>query len=306
MTREMIATLQTLADRKARRRSFLAGALGLGAGAVGLAGTGRTALAQVSAANDMAILNFALNLEYLEAEYYTFAVTGGSIEALGIATTGANTGGGNPGAIAIKASPKVPFSSSAVAQYAAEIALDEQKHVTDLRGVLGAAAVARPAVDLMTSFAALGGMIGVPGFDPFSSDLNFLLGAYIFEDVGVTAYHGAAPLIQSKSVLDSAAGILAVEAEHAGLIRTNLFQMGQGALTQAISGVRASLGGSVDYGVAQGPLNMGPAGTSSVMLGDANAMAPSRSARQVLNIVYGGINVAAGLFFPLGLNGSIR
>ena len=34
------------------------------------------------------ILNFALNLEYLEAEFYTYATTGKSITSFGIATKG--------------------------------------------------------------------------------------------------------------------------------------------------------------------------------------------------------------------------
>ena len=73
-----------------------------------------------------------------------------------------------------------------------------------------------------------------------------MLGAYVFEDVGVTAYSGAAPLIQSKTYLAAAAGILAVEAYHAGNIRTVLFDEGQGPATAAISAVRAALSGAND------------------------------------------------------------
>ena len=34
------------------------------------------------------ILNFALNLEYLEAEFYTYATTGKSITTFGVGTKG--------------------------------------------------------------------------------------------------------------------------------------------------------------------------------------------------------------------------
>jgi Ferritin-like domain len=135
--------------------------------------------------------------------------------------------------------------------------------------------------------------------------VNFLIGAFIFEDVGVTAYHGAAPLITSKDYLAAAAGILAVEAYHAGIIRTLLFEFGRYTQDAAdkISSLRNTLsdegGGVTDQGILiNGKPNLVPT--------DSNSLAFSRSTRQVLNIVYGGVNAAKGLFFPDGLNGTIH
>jgi hypothetical protein len=249
--------------------------------------------AEAQGVTDAAVLNFALNLEYLEAEFYLRAATGSGLAAGDTSGTGyANS---------VMGGSKVPFTTPAIQQYANEIAQDELNHVRFLRSGLGSAAVGEPAIDLLNSFAALGTLIGVPGFNPFTSETNFLIGSYVFEDVGVTAYHGAAALISNKQILTAAAGILAVEAYHAAEIRTLLFQAGAGSTTVAISNVRASLSGAADD---QGVINSD--GTANIVPTDSNSLAFTRTPRQVLNIVYGAQNATKGLFFPNGLNGAVK
>ena len=294
MSEKIDATaVSKLGQTRQARRKFLKQALGVGVAGAGLAALDRPTLAQVPGGLDAAILNFALNLEYLEAEYYNYAVTGMSITAHGVGVNGSGTAGG----VIIKANPAVPFlntgMSQAIKAYATEIAMDELKHVSFIRSTLlklGVQQVARPTLDLYNSFHALLGN----SFDPFASDVNFLIGAYIFEDVGVSAYHGAATLLKNLDVLGAAAGIMAVEAYHSGSIRTLLNMFGQQATTDAISAARLSLGGGPDYGVDQG-----------IVVADGNALATSRDYRHVLNIVYGGVNATKGLFFPNGMNGPL-
>ena len=288
-----VATRPSGTDRRKLLRNAGLGTAFAAASGLGLFGNAR---AQTTAApTDGDILNFALNLEYLEAEFYLHAVTGSGLAATDV--TGVGTAGGVTGGSA------VPFKLPAIQQIAAKIAADEQAHVKFLRTALGSAAVARPAIDIYNSFNTLAVAAGLiqagQTVNPFADDLTFLLAAYVFEDVGVTAYSGAAPLIQSKAYLGAAAGILAVEAYHAATIRTLLFEAQQGKATAAISAVRAAASGAADdQGVV---LN----GVANITPTDANSLAFSRTTTQVLNIVYlGGASGNYG-FFPQGLNGAI-
>ena len=231
-----------------------------GAALAGLAFAGVKAAQAQSAPSytDTDILNFALNLEYLEANFYTLATAGQTIDQMGIGVGAGTTTAGTVSVVTKSGGPGsclVPWTLPAIQAYATETAQEERNHVSFLRSALGASAVAQPNLDLYTSFNTLASAAGIATtFDPFANDLNFLVGAYIFEDVGVTAYSGAAPLITTPANLGAAAGILAVEAYHAGLIRTSIFnadpdgKAGLQGYTQKISATRMKLDGSSTHG----------------------------------------------------------
>ncbi len=293
------------AENEHDRRSFMraAGVAGLGTvGAVALSGAGiesASADPYSGGPSDSAILNFALNLEYLEAQFYSYAYWGeglDSFDVTGTGTQGKVTGG-----------KKVRFKSKAIREYAREIAMDERNHVKFLRGALGNAKVAQPDIDLKTSFTAAARAAGLikstQTFDPFANENNFLLGAFIFEDVGVTAYKGAAPLIDNPTYLEAAAGILAVEAYHAGIVRSALYSKGLYEAAQKISDVRDAVDGSSDddQGIRTSRKH------ANLVPTDSNSIVYSRAAADVLNVVYlTPAKTTKGGFFPAGVNGEIN
>jgi hypothetical protein len=118
---------------RSNRRRFLTQA-----GIAGIAGLGVLsanpfiANAQTGTPTDADVLNFALNLEYLEAEFYLRAAFGRGLndaDTNGNGTKGSVTGG-----------RQVSFATESVRQYANEIAADEEAHVKFLRSALGTAA----------------------------------------------------------------------------------------------------------------------------------------------------------------------
>lgn len=253
------------------RRSFLKGAGMTGLGLAGAAMIGTIASnpqkAEASTAvSDIDILNFALNLEYLEAEFYAKSTFNATLVQLGVIsaadTTGPTTGG-----------HRVPnFSASWQATMATAVRMDEIAHVKYLRAALGSRAVKKPAINL----DALG--------YGYSSVASWLKLARQFEDVGVSAYLGAAPLITSKAYLAAAGAILATEAQHSGSFR----------LACVMTGVTSPAVDSHD--VPPTPKNLYDV--------NGNALSIARTPSQVLNIVYHGGRCAGG-FYPNGMNGTI-
>lgn len=130
-----------------------------------------------------AVLNFALTLEYLEAEYYQTGLDSGVID-----------------------SDDVPLYQ--------EINANEQAHVTFLKEVIGNVLGKEPVKKPDFDFTAGG------AFAPFNNYKQFLTLSQAFEDTGVRAYKGQAGAVQgSNLVLTRALQIHSVEARHAARVR---------------------------------------------------------------------------------------
>ncbi len=216
--------------------------------------------------NDQDILIFALNLEYLEAEFYSVVTTGKYLDWRD--TVGMNDEKGRD----TRGGKKVDFSTPALADLAHELANDELNHVRFLRGALEDKVISKPEINL----DALG--IG------FASEQEFLTLARAFEDVGASAYRGAAALINSQFIRDAAAGILTTEAYHGGCLRAHVIAGG--------------------FEVPRLDRHDQPPTMMNFFPTDKNGLAVGRLPMDVSRIVRGP-NPDGGAFFPKGLTGKI-
>ena len=157
--------------RPRSRRDFFKALAVAGAGATAASAVfSRRAFAQEG--GDVEIANFALTLEYLEAEFYSLALDAGVLTGDALAVV-------------------------------ENLADHEQQHVEAIIGLLegaGATPVEKP--EFVFPPEALASQAGV---------LNT---AITLEPVGVGAYLGAAPMIQSPDILAAAGSIAGVEGEH--------------------------------------------------------------------------------------------
>lgn len=139
--------------------------------------------------DDVEVLNYALTLEFLEAEFY-------------------NQGNG------------ANLLKGQEAEYLKQIGADENAHVEAITATIkkiGGTPVAAPKVDFG---------------DAFGSREKFLKTSHVFENLGVSAYLGAAGFIENEDILQAAAGIFGVEARHAAVIGNLLALPAEGGVYQ--------------------------------------------------------------------------
>jgi rubrerythrin len=160
-----------------QRRRFLRAAVvvGVGSGLVAASQHDKLALADATA-NDLEILNYALTLEYLEADFYTQGLEGGALSgrALDLVTP---------------------------------IRDHEQEHVKVLTATvksLGGKPAAKPEFTYPSG--------------TFDDREKFLTTASVFEELGVTAYHGQVARVDDGDILAAAASIAGVESRHAAVV----------------------------------------------------------------------------------------
>lgn len=277
-----------------------------GGAAGGGSGTGGSGIP--TSLSEADVLTFAYNLECLEGHFYSCA-------AFGTPLATSITGNGPAPSSCKKAS-----LSSAVGTYAAELAREETAHVNFLFSALTQAGGSPrcPQVNIDSAFeAAAEAAFMAPGtplnpiFDPYANDLFFLHGAFIFEDLGVSAYLGGGGLLTTPAYRLAAAQIGNTESYHAGQIRLQLYQnittvpaygSSVSQITTAITNTLNQLSGS-----PQLKYTLTNAQGSAVSNVDSMAFVPAATPAQVTRAVTLGAPAGrGGGFFPNNLNGNIK
>lgn len=238
--------------------------------------------ASAQAPSPVDVVQFALNLEYLEAEFYSIAVTGQTLQQRGVPITGSGNSGPTTTSFG-----KVNFGNNLIltARSASDIADDEIAHVLVLRAALTANSVtpiAKPAINL-DALAAMGASL--------ANQQSFLVLARAFEDIGVSAYSGGANFLSGSPYLMTAGRILAVEAQHTANIRLQVARLGIPTVPlDAADIIPPPLGGA-----------------NFLSTNKANGLVAVRTPGQVLYLAYGMVaSATSGGFFPNGVNGILN
>lgn len=262
---------------------------------------------------DVNLLQFAENLEHLEADFFLWGALG-----YGLDEVAPQLVMGGPPPIGAKKAKLDNLTLNIITEFAYE----EVAHLRILKRTVGG--FPRPLMDLSAgNFAKLidsaFGYALVPPFDPYHDSLSYMISCYVLPYMGLVAYVGTNPLLigyYSKRLL---AGLLGVESGQDAVIRTYLYERAKeqvhpykhtvAEFTARISELRNRLGkcGIKDEGIIV-PKELGAENrtTTNVLSSDADSISYMRTPAEVLRIVYStGDEHIPGGFYPKGGNGKI-
>ncbi|XWS53482.1 hypothetical protein CRYUN_Cryun10bG0005000 [Craigia yunnanensis] len=263
--------------------------------------------------SDVRLLEFPLNLEYLEAEFFLFGALGHGLDKVA-----PNLTMGGPSPIGAKKANLDALTKDVILQFAYQ----EVGHLKAIKKTVKG--FPRPQLDLSaSSFAkvidrAFGKPLEPP-FDPYANSINYLIASYLIPYVGLTGYVGANPKLQGAISKRLVAGLLGVESGQDAVIRgllyehalenVNPYKIIVAEFTNRISGLRNRLGhaGQKDEGLIV-PVTFGAEGKviGNLLAGDKFSVAFDRTPEEILRIVYGSGNESVpGGFYPKGANGRI-
>ncbi|KAK9281214.1 hypothetical protein L1049_004109 [Liquidambar formosana] len=265
-------------------------------------------------ANDKDRIEFALNLEFLEAEFFLNGALGRGLDT--IAPQYALSGPPSVGA-------RIANLDALVRRIIEEFGYQEVGHLRAIISAVGG--FRRPLIDLSpVNFAKIFneavGSILIPPFDPYANTINYLLAAYMIPYLGLVGYVGTIPFLANNTSLQLVAGLLGVEAGQDAVIRTLLYEranqtvvpynLSVAEFTIRLSAYRNQLAmcGIKDEGIIALPPVMGAENrtTSNILSANYDSLSYSRTSPEILRILYDtGSENRPGGFFPLGANGAI-
>ncbi|XP_034690623.1 desiccation-related protein PCC13-62-like, partial [Vitis riparia] len=265
-------------------------------------------------ADDVDRIQFALNLEFLEAEFFLHGALGEGLDQ--VAPQLAH--GGPPPIGARKAN-----LDDVERRIIEEFGYQEVGH---LRAITSAVeGLPRPPLDLSPQnfdniFNQAIGQDLKPPMDPYSNTVNYLLASYAIPYVGLVGYVGTIPSLTNSSSLSLVASLLGVESGQDAVIRALLYKrecefvepynITVAEFTRGISNLRNQLGmcGVKDEGVIVVDPQSGVENKtdSNILSADANSLSYARQPQEILRIVYGtGNESQPGGFLPKGGIGNI-
>ena len=308
-------SLQSLASRRGflRRASIAGAAAAFAPAAASLLLNPTSSLAASATDVDADVLNFALNLEYLEAEYYSYAVFGQSIEDQSRRHAGRQRR--RRGRLTVSSpTAQVPFTNPIVAslRQGNRPGRDQPRHVPAHGAGRDRPVVGQPPLDLLNSFNTAAQAAGIgPSVRSVCQRRGLPARRVHLRGRGRDGVpRRGARSSRTRPISTAAAGILAVEAYHASEVRTVLYGMSQrdGGPRHRRARCRRSPTCATRWTARdkdQGIVDSGRRRRTSCPP-TRNSLALARTTRKVLNIVYGAKHTHSGLFFPSGMNGAIK